>query len=75
MGRARMTASYHVGVVATAQAEPEVGAMASTRYDLQTDYPTRKVGAECYRMRESDVRTREAAALEVLSMSVVEAQV
>ena len=74
VGQARMTVSYHAGVVAIVRAEPEVEAMALTQYDLQTDYPIREEGAECYRMRESDVHTREAAALEVLSMSVGEAQ-
>ena len=75
MGQARMTVSYHAGVAATVQAEPEAGAMALTRYDLQTDYPTRGVEAECCRMKESDVHNREVAVLEVLSMSAGAAQV
>ena len=74
VGQARMTASYHAGVVVTARAEPEVGAMALTQYDLQTDYPIKEEGAECYQRRESDVHTREGAAPEVPSMSVGEAR-
>ena len=74
VGQARMTVSYHAGAVATVRAEPEVGAMALTQYDLQTDYPIKEEGAECYRMKESDVHIREVAAPEVPSMSVGEAQ-